>query len=270
MKTQRTLIIAEIGENHIGEIKLAKRMIAQAAEAGADMVKFQSYHGKDFKDDDPEKDWFAKVELSNEAHFELKRFSEKNGVEFLSAPFSMERAKFLCEEIGLRKIKVASGMMMNYELLDYLNSSNINTIFLSTGLATLFEIAEVLKHLKRIPIVYVLHCVTQYPCKDEEANLRAILTLQKEFKFPVGYSDHTIGIDACVASVSLGASVIEKHFTFDKNCTEGTDHIISATAGEFKMMVKKIKRLEVLLGEGVKEPSSGEKLILRFARDRFR
>ena len=270
MKTQRTLIIAEIGENHIGEIKLAKRMIAQAAEAGADMVKFQSYHGKDFKDDDPEKDWFAKVELSNEAHFELKRFSEKNGVEFLSAPFSMERAKFLCEEIGLRKIKVASGMMMNYELLDYLNSSNINTIFLSTGLATLFEIAEALKHLKRIPIVYVLHCVTQYPCKDEEANLRAILTLQKEFKFPVGYSDHTIGIDACVASVSLGASVIEKHFTFDKNCTEGTDHIISATAEEFKMMVKKIKRLEVLLGEGVKEPSSGEKLILRFARDRFR
>ena len=266
----KTIIIAEIGENHLGQIELAKRMIEQAAEAGANIVKFQSYFGKDFKDDDPEKAWFTKVELSNDAHFKLKAFAEQNGVEFLSAPFSMERAKFLCEELGLKKIKIASGMMMNYELLDYLNSSNINTIFLSTGLATLFEIAEVLKHLKRIPIVYVLHCVTQYPCEDKDANLRAILPLQKEFKLPVGYSDHTIGIDACVASVSLGASVIEKHFTFDKNCTEGTDHIFSATAEEFKMMVKKIKRLEVLLGEGVKEPSSGEKRILRFARDRFR
>lgn len=265
----KTIIIAEIGENHLGQTELAKRMIEQAAGAGTDMVKFQSYLGKNFKDDDPEKEWFKKVEISNESHFELKEFSEQNGVEFLSAPFSMERAKFLCEELGLKKIKIASGMMMNFDLLDYLNSSNINTIFLSTGLATLHEIAEALKHLKKIPIVYVLHCVTQYPCRDEEANLRAILTLQKEFKLPVGYSDHTIGIDACVASVSLGASVIEKHFTFDKNCAEGTDHIISATAEEFKSMVSKIKRLEVLLGEGVKEPSCGEKKILRFVRDRF-
>jgi sialic acid synthase SpsE len=261
--------IAEIGENHLGQIELAKRMIEQAAEAGANIVKFQSYLGKDFKDDDPEKTWFTKVELSNDAHYRLKEFAEQNGVEFLSAPFSMERAKFLCEEIGLRKIKVASGMMMNYELLDYLNSSNINTVFLSTGLATLHEISEALKHLKKIPIVYVLHCVTQYPCSDEEANLRAILTLQKEFKLPVGYSDHTIGIDACVASVSLGASVIEKHFTLDKNCAEGTDHILSATPDEFKKMVETIRRIEVMLGDGVKQPSSGERKIINLVRTRF-
>lgn len=265
----KTTIIAEIGENHLGNIKLAKRMIKDATHAGVDIVKFQSYWGDDFKDDDPEKEWFAKVELTNDVHFELKEFAEQNGVEFLSAPFSMERAKFLCEELGLKKIKIASGMMMNFDLLDYLNSSNINAVFLSTGLATLHEIAEALKHLKNIPIVYVLHCVTQYPCRDEEANLRAILTLQKEFKLSVGYSDHTIGIDACVASVSLGASVIEKHFTFDKNYSEGTDHILSATPVEFKEMVEKIKRIEIMLGDGIKQPSKSEKDIIKFVRTRF-
>lgn len=263
------IIIAEIGENHIGNINLAKRMIQDAAQAGADIVKFQSYLGKDFKDDDPEKDWFTKVQLSNEAHFELKKYAEENGVEFLSSPFSLERAQFLCESLGLRKIKIASGMMLNFKVLDYLNSVNIDTIFVSTGMATLEEIKESLNHIRNIPNIYLLHCVTQYPCKDEEANLRAIPTLQKEFHLPVGYSDHTIGIDACIASVALGASVIEKHFTFDKNCPEGTDHILSASVGEFREMVEKIRKVEVLLGSGIKEPSFGEKEILRFVRGRF-
>jgi len=263
------IVIAEIGENHLGDMDLAKQMIVDAAKSGADIVKFQSYLGKNFKDTDPEKEWFAKVELSNEVHFELKEFAKQKRVEFLSAPFSIERAKFLCEELGLKMIKIASGMMMNFDLLDYLNSSSINTVFLSTGLATLHEIAEALEHLEKIPTIYILHCVTQYPCKDEDANLKAILTLQNEFKCPIGYSDHTIGIDACVASVSLGASVIEKHFTFDKDCTEGADHIISATAEEFKVMVKKIKRLDVLLGDGVKQPSEREKKVIQFVRTRF-
>lgn len=264
-----TIIIAEIGENHIGDWNLACKMVVSAAEAGADIVKFQSYRGKDFKGDDPEKEWFTKVELSNEVHFELKRFAEENGVEFLSSPFSLERAKFLCEKINLKKIKIASGMMMNFKVLDYLNTAGIETIYFSTGMATLDEIKQSLSHLNNIPHIYLLHCVTQYPCKNEQANLNAIITLQKEFNLPVGYSDHTIGIDACVAAVALGASVIEKHFTFDKNCPEGTDHILSATPDEFKTMVERIKRVEKMLGSGIKEPTEGERKIITFVRERF-
>jgi N,N'-diacetyllegionaminate synthase len=263
------IIIAEIGENHLGDLHLAKQMIADAVKSGADIVKFQSYRGKDFKADDPEKEWFTKVELSNDAHFELREFSMRNGIEFLSSPFSLERAKFLCEELGLRKIKIASGMMLNIKMLDYLNSTNIDTIFLSTGMSTLHEIEEVLKHINNIPDIYLLHCTTQYPSKDEDANLKAILTLQKEFNLPVGYSDHTLGIDACVSAVTLGASVIEKHFTFDNDCSEGTDHVLSATPAEFKDMVEKIKRIEILLGDGIKKPSESEKDIVQFVRTRF-
>ena len=128
------IIIAEIGENHLGDLHLAKQMIADAAKSGADIVKFQSYRGKDFKADDPEKEWFSKVELSNDAHFELRKFADQSNIEFLSSPFSLERAKFLYEELGLRKIKIASGMMLNIRVLDYLNSANIDTIYLSTGM----------------------------------------------------------------------------------------------------------------------------------------
>ena len=138
----KVIIIAEIGENHLGNLNLAKKMIKDAATAGADIVKFQSYFGRNFKVDDPEKEWFTKVELSNEAHFELKKVVELHGVKFLSSPFSLERAKFLCENLGLKKIKVPSGMMMNFKVLDYLNSANIDTIFISTGMANLEEIKQ--------------------------------------------------------------------------------------------------------------------------------
>lgn len=244
-------------------------MIRDASLAGADIIKFQSYRPENFRKDDPEYEWLKKVSLSDETHYILKEEVEKYGKIFISSPFSLERAQFLCEGLGLKKIKIASGMMMNFKVLDYLNSANIITIFVSTGMATLKEINQALNHIKRIPDIYLMHCVTQYPCKDEEANLRVISTLQKEFNLPIGYSDHTIGIDACVAAVALGASVIEKHFTFDKSCPEGTDHILSATPDEFKEMSQKIRRLEVLLGNGVKELSSGEREILKFVRNRF-
>jgi N,N'-diacetyllegionaminate synthase len=265
----RTKFIAEIGENHVGKIDIAKDLIEKAAQSGADYVKFQSYKPESLQKDDPEYEWFSKVYLSDEVHYILKIHAERNQVEFLSAPFSLERAKFLCEDLDQNKIKIASGVMMNFEILDYLNSKTIDTIFLSTGMATIAEIAEALKHINNIPNIYILHCVTQYPCKDEDANLKAILTLQKEFNLPVGYSDHTIGIDACVAAAALGASVIEKHFTFDKEYSEGTDHILSATLVEFKEMVDKIGRIEILLGNGIKQPSESEKEIIQFVRTRF-
>jgi sialic acid synthase SpsE len=263
------IIIAEIGENHLGDLHLAKQMIADAAKSGADIVKFQSYLGKDFKTDDPEKEWFTKVELSNEAHFELREFSMENGVEFLSSPFSLDRARFLCEELGLKKIKIASGMMLNFPVLDYINYMKIDTVYLSTGMATLNEINTALEHMKDIPNKYLMHCVTQCPCKEEEANLLAIKTLRREFGLPVGYSDHTVGIDACLTAFILGAEVIEKHFTFDKNCPEGTDHIISMTNAELKELVTKIIKIELLFGDGVKQPSKGEEEIIEFVRNRF-
>ncbi len=266
---QKTIIIAEIGENHLGNIDLAIKMIKDAANAGVDFVKFQSYRGKDFSKDDPEKEWFARVELSNEAHFILRKEAESNNVQFLSSPFSLERTEFLVDKLKLNKIKIASGMMLNLKVLDYLDSKKIDTVFFSTGMATLSEIHLSLNHLSNIPNIYLLHCVTQYPCKNKEANLRAILTLQKEFNYPIGYSDHTIGTEACIAGVALGAIVIEKHFTFDKNYSEGTDHLLSVEAGELKEMVEKIRRLEVLLGDEIKKPSRSEKEIMKFVRNRF-
>lgn len=267
--SRKTICIAEIGENHIGNIDLAARMIKDAASAGADFVKFQSYSAKDVSANDPEKEWFSKVELTNKAHYELKAIAEQNNVSFLSSPFSLERARFLCEELKLKAVKVASGMMLNFNVLDYLNSFPVDTVFLSTGLSTVDEIRMALAHLRKIPRIYLLHCVVQYPCRDEDANLMAIATLQKEFDAPVGYSDHTIGIEACIAAAVLGVRVIEKHFTHNKDCPEGTDHVVSATKDEFAEMVKRIHKVETLLGSGIKKPTREERRILEFVRRRF-
>jgi len=266
----KTTIIAEIGENHLGKIELAKRMIQEAAIAGADIVKFQSYRGQDIKDDDPEKKWFQKVELSNEYHFELKRFAEANGIEFLSSPFSKERARFLVEELGLKRLKIASGIMLDYSILDYINNVGVDELFLSTGMATLDEIRLSVQHLRNIKNISIMHCTTQYPCKDEDANLLSIKLLQEKFSdYSIGYSDHTTGIDTCLAAVALGAQIIEKHFTLNRQWREGTDHILSLEPKDFKDMVDRIRRVEILLGKKQKEPTSQEKKIVEFVRTRF-
>ncbi len=263
------IIIAEIGENHLGDMGLAKKLIKQAAGSEADYVKFQSYKPETFRPQDPEYEWFKKVSLSDEAHFMLKDYSETCGIKFLSSPFSLERARFLCERLGLKEIKVASGVMLNFPLLDYLNK-HAEIVFLSTGMATLKEIKTSLLHLKKIKKCYLMHCVTQYPCKDEEAGLSAINVLKKEFPdYGIGYSDHTIGYLASLAAVTLGAKVIEKHFTFDKNEKEGTDHIFSVNSCELKILVKEAKRIGLLLGKAAKAPTFGEKKIKKFIRNRF-
>jgi len=264
-----TIIIAEIGENHIGNTEIAKMLIEKAAEAGADYVKFQSYRPENFRRDDPEYNWFKKVSLSDEAHFMLKKHAEKHGVKFLSSPFGLERAKFLCEKLELKEIKIASGVMLNFSVLDYVNE-HAKIVFLSTGMATIEEIKMALSHLNKIEKCYILHCVTQYPCKDEEANLSAITTLQKEFPdYEIGYSDHTTGYLAPIVAVSLGAKVIEKHFTFDKNAKEGTDHILSVEPEELKEMIEHIRKVEILLGKPMKAPTEGEEKIINFVRQRF-
>lgn len=266
---RKVVIIAEIGENHIGDIAIAKKLIKEAARTGADYVKFQSYKPENFRNGDPEYHWFKKVSLSDQAHFILKEYAQRCKIKFLSSPFSLERARFLCEDLGLREIKVASGMMLNFGVLDYLNE-HADTIFLSTGMASIQEIKKALTHLGKVKRCYILHCVTQYPCKDAEANLLAINTLREEFPdHKIGYSDHTAGYLASLLAVSLGATVIEKHFTFDKNAKEGTDHMLSLEANELADMVKSIGRINVMLGNGKKEPTEQEKRIAGFVRNRF-
>jgi len=265
---KRATVIAEIGENHTGDWKMARQMVVEAARAGADLIKGQSFSAGAVSDKDPEKEWFAKVELPDEVHHELKQAAEENGAQFLSAPFTLNRARFLCEELGLKKIKIASSEMLNFPLLDYV-AEYAEAVYLSTGLATLDEIREALAHLTGVARIAILHCVTAYPTPDDQANLSAIATLRDAFpQHEIGYSDHTLGITAGVAAVALGATVVEKHFTLDKNLP-GTDHILSATPAELTAMVRMIRRVETLLGQPEKSPTPQEKEVLAFVRQRF-
>ncbi|HMZ27952.1 MAG TPA: N-acetylneuraminate synthase family protein [Elusimicrobiota bacterium] len=267
-KNPKTLTIAEIGENHLGQMDIAEKMIEEAARAGADVVKFQSYRGRDVRPDDPERAWFDRVALSDEDHRRLMRCARKNRVEFLSAPFSMERARFLVEGLGLRKIKVASSEMTNAPLLAYLRA-RVSTVYLSTGLADLGEVRRAVARLKGGPSVCVMHCVTQYPTPDHRANLRAIPLLAKTFPAcAIGYSDHTLGTTASLAAVALGARVIERHFTLSP-ALPGTDHVLSSTPAEWRTLVDGVRRVEAMLGVEKKTPSPEERQIRRFVRTRW-
>lgn len=268
MTSDRTTIIAEIGENHVGDWEMAQRMVVEAARAGADIVKFQSYRGVDVADNDPEREWFQRVELPDEMHLKLARVARENGVEFLSSPFTLERARFLCEKVLLRSIKIASSEMLNRPLLRYV-AGRAQTVYLSTGMATLEEVREAVDLLRNVPRVVILHCVTQYPLRDSDANLRAIPGLREAFPWrEIGYSDHTIGLLAPVVAVSLGATVIEKHFTLDKGLP-GTDHILAVTPDELREMVGMIRATEQLLGAARKEPVEAELAIREAVRSRF-
>jgi sialic acid synthase SpsE len=201
-------------------------------------------------------------------HFRLKEHAERYGIEFLSSPFSVERARFLCEKLGLTKIKIASSQMLCLPMLDYVNE-HADTVFLSTGMATLEEVREAARHLKRVRSLYILQCTTQYPTLPADANLAVIGTLQKEFpNCGIGYSDHTCGILAPIVAVALGAQVIEKHFTLDKTLP-GTDHVLSAEPAELKAMIRQIREVELLLGSAVKKPIPQEREIVSMVRSRF-
>ena len=266
MKKKITLI-AEIGENYLGSIKLAKKLITLAKKSGADFAKFQSYNELCLKKGDPEFDWFKKVSLSNENHFLLKKFCKQKKINFLSSPFSMERAEFLCEKLNMKSIKIASSKMKEKNILNYLNKKT-KKVFLSTGMANIKEIRESLKYLKN-PEVVIMHCVSEYPLNYKNANLLAIKVLQKNFpNNEIGYSDHSIGNTACSIAVTLGARVIEKHFTLNKKF-KGTDHILSADPVDLKNLSKNINTISCLLGKEVKKPSVKENKIKNFMRNRF-
>lgn len=279
-RDQPCFIIAEAGVNHNGDINLAKQLINAAVEAGADAVKFQTFHADNVVTRDAEKaeyqksttssdesqyDMIKKLELPDAAFRELSDYARDKGIIFLSTPFDEESVDLL-DDIGVPAFKIPSGEITNFPLLKKIADKG-RPVILSTGMATLGEVEEALLYLKEMGSkdVILLHCTTSYPAPFDSVNLRAMNTLRCAFKVPVGYSDHTEGITIPIAAVAMGARVIEKHFTIDRTLS-GPDHQASIEPHELKAMVKGIRGVERALGDGTKIPSPEEEVIKKIAR----
>lgn len=273
-------IIAEIGVNHNGDLELAKKMILEAKKTGVDAVKFQSfkadklvskdakkadYQIKNTEKEESQHNMIKKLELTEEDHIYLKKICDNEGIMFLSSPFDIESANLLLS-LGVDTVKIPSGEITNLPYLEEIGTLYKN-IIISTGMSNLDEIKEAIKILNKSgdKNITVLHCNTEYPTPMEDVNLLAIKTLEKELNLPIGYSDHTDGIEVSIAAVSLGATVIEKHFTLDKNL-DGPDHKASLEPKELKQMVDSIRNIEKALGNGIKTPSKSEKKNIVIAR----
>ncbi|MCP2043671.1 N-acetylneuraminate synthase [Pontibacter sp. HSC-36F09] len=281
----KTIIIAEAGVNHNGDLALAKKLIDVAADAGVDYVKFQTfkadklvsksakqaeYQKKNLGNntEDSQYAMLKKLELSEDMHNELLAYSKQKGIKFLSTGFDEESVDYL-ESLGIDLFKIPSGEITNYPYLKHIAPKG-KPIVVSTGMATLGEIEDALNVLKEggasLDKITVLHCNTDYPTRYEDVNLNAMLTIQQAFKIEVGYSDHTLGIEVPIAAVALGASVIEKHFTLDRNLP-GPDHKASLEPHELKEMVFAIRNIEkAMSGNGRKEPTESELLNKGVAR----
>lgn len=274
---ERIFIIAEIGVNHNGNLELAKKMIKSASECGVDAVKFQTFKSEelvtenartaDYQEENTNEnsqlEMLKNLELSFEDFKELKDYASKCNVMFISSPFDVNSVDLL-ETLDVPLYKLGSGELNNFELIDYVQNTN-KPIIISTGMATLDEIKETYDFIKNKDNLIILHCITGYPTSFEEANLNFIKTLQKEFDVPIGFSDHSPGIELPIAAIALGACVVEKHFTLDKNL-EGPDHKASLNPKEFKAMVDAIRNVEVAMGDGVRKFSENELEIKKVAR----
>ena len=265
-------IIAEVGVNHNGDIRLAKQMIDAAKDAGVDAVKFQTfiaenlvsscaekadYQKETTGSDESQLDMIKKLELSFDDFAELKSYCASRNLDFMSTPFDFESIDFLAE-LGQEIFKIPSGEITNLPYLLEIGKLK-QKVILSTGMSTLSEIADALEILRDAGTteITLLHCNTAYPTPYEDVNLNAMQTLKDVFNLPVGYSDHTPGIEVPVAAVTKGAVVIEKHFTLDKNM-EGPDHKASLEPDELKQMVTAIRNIEKALGSSEKEPTESE------------
>lgn len=278
--SHRTFIIAEAGVNHNGDMELAKKLIDAAVEAGADAVKFQTfkaeklvtktaekaeYQIKNTKDAGSQYEMLKKLELSYEDHVELYRYCLEKNIVFLSTPFDVESVDLL-EKLGVKMYKVSSGDLTNKPLLQYVAGKG-KPVILSTGMATLGEVEEAIRWIQQVGnhSILLLHCTTDYPTDYADVNLRAMETMGQAFQLPVGYSDHTLGIEVPIAAVVLGACMIEKHFTLDKNM-DGPDHRASLNPEELKNMVASVRNIERALGDGVKRCMPKEENAKRIAR----
>ena len=277
IKKDETFIIAEAGVNHNGDICLAYKLIDKAIEAGVDAIKFQTYKTEklvsqeatlaNYQKSNQEKDelqfnMLKKLELSYTGFKELKEYCNKKGIMFLSTPDEEESLDFLVDELEVPIIKIGSGELNNLPFLERVANKD-KTIILSTGMSTLGEVETAIGTIRKVndnvPI-NLLHCTTNYPAQYNEVNLKAMLTLKNAFYLPVGYSDHTLGIEVPTAAVGMGAEIIEKHFTLDKSMP-GPDHSSSLNPEELKKMVNSIRNIEDALGNGIKKPTSTEENI---------
>ena len=277
------LIIAEAGVNHNGSIETAGQLIETAAEAGADLVKFQTFSadrlvtGSASKADyqlettstsESQHEMIRKLELSREMHEELIAHCKKCGVGFFSTGFDPQSVDLLAE-LGLDRFKIPSGEITNLPYLRHIGQYG-KPVILSTGMARLGEIEAALEVLEASGTprerVTVLHCNTEYPTPMADVNLKAMLAIRDAFGVQVGYSDHTLGIEVPIAAVAMGATVIEKHFTLDRNLP-GPDHRASLEPDELKAMVQAIRNIELALsGDGHKRPSPSESKNLEIIR----
>ena len=272
--TNRTLIIAEAGANHNGDLKLAKRLIDVAAEAGADLVKFQTFNADrlvtrtakkaDYQNQttdskETQHEMLRRLELTDEMHRELIAHCAARNIGFFSTGFDIESVDLLVS-LGQDRFKIPSGEITNLPYLRHIGHLN-KTVILSTGMAMLGEIEAAIDVLEQAGTsranMTVLHCTTEYPTPMAEVNLRAMRSIHTAFGVTVGYSDHTSGIEVAIAAVALGASVIEKHFTLDRNLS-GPDHKASLEPEELKAMVTAIRNIEIALGDGIKRLTPSE------------
>ena len=248
-------IIAEAGINHNGDLELAKRLVEEAKNAGADAIKFQTHlpEKEMLKDNfsgghigESLFDLLKKFELSKEDHIALRDYAKEKGIIFMSTPFSKEAADLL-EEIGVPAYKIGSGEMTNQPLLRHIAEKG-KPMILSTGMSTLEEIEETVNFVKGInDKIAILHCTSTYPTKYEDVNLKVIETLSQKFGIPIGLSDHSIGIYTALAAVAIGANIVEKHFTSDKELP-GPDQKASINPAELKELVKGTRAREKALG----------------------
>ncbi|MEG3029220.1 MAG: N-acetylneuraminate synthase [Oscillospiraceae bacterium] len=266
------LIIAEAGVNHNGSLELAKKMADVAKEAGADIVKYQTavpelvisrfapkaeYQKEATGGGESQLEMVKKIHFGFAAHKELKEYCDKIGIMYLSTPFDMDSIEFL-KSLDMPVWKIPSGETTNLPYLERVAQLK-KPLLMSTGMCEIFEVKEALEVLYKngADDVTILHCNTEYPTPLKDANVRAMLDLQRNFGTKIGYSDHTLGLAAPLAAVSLGATIIEKHFTLDKNM-EGPDHAASMNPQELCQLVKAIRETELVLGSGIKTVSQSE------------
>ncbi|MDH4129237.1 MAG: N-acetylneuraminate synthase [Spirochaetota bacterium] len=263
-----TFIIAEAGLNHNGDLNIAKKMIDSACDVGANAIKFQSYIAENMvvkTKDEKQYNLLKKFELSFDSQKILFNYCKSKNIHFLSSPFDESTSDFL-DNLGVKVFKIASSEITNYPLIEHIAKKD-KPILLSTGMSTLGEVEDAVNIIQNYNdhVLILLHCVSNYPTKAEDVNLRAMETMELAFHLPVGYSDHSMGIEIPIAAVVLGASVIEKHFTLD-NSMEGPDHSISLNPTEFKKMVNGIRTVEEAIGDGIKRPIDSEQPVKDAAR----
>ena len=275
MRNSIPYIIAEAGVNHNGDINLAKELIDVAYESGADAVKFQTwkpgeltgefsfkvnYLEKHTPESESRFELSKKLCLSYDEFRELKLYCDKVGIQFLSTPDGFESLNFLVDELDIPIIKIGSTELNHILFLEAVGKKN-RPVILSTGLGTLEEVHLAVNSLRRgggnnLPIT-ILQCTSEYPAPPDEMNINVIKTFLKTFNLPVGLSDHSFGLEAAIAAVTLGSSVVEKHFTLDREM-KGPDHAASLTPIELKEFVSVLRRVKIMLGDGIKVPTKTE------------